>query len=210
MSRYYFIRDFRRKIATKSERYGVARRSNAERSGRPLSSSLLARLARALEASHVPYLVTGAEAVSYYGTPRRSEDIDLVVMTSSPDNLRRVADALRQEGFNARKLEPGHNTIFDSGFRIDIKVKPELEKTHRIRLDHELWVNLTTAENLILAKLEFWDGKTFESNDAQDVMKIWARQRRKLNLSMIRAEALKRRTYAKLAKIERYLSKTSS
>lgn len=134
----------------------------------------------------------------------------MVVMTSSPDDLRRVADALRREGFNARKLEPGHNTIFDSGFRIDIKVKPELEKTHRIRLDHELWVNLTTAENLILAKLEFWDGKTFQSNDAQDVMKIWARQRRKLNLSMIRREALKRRTYAKLAKIERHLSKTSS
>ena len=171
---------------------------------------MLARLARALEASCVPYLVTGAEAVSYYGVPRRSDDIDLVVMTSSTDDLRRVADNLREEGFNVRKLEPGHNTVFDGGFRIDIKVKPQLEKTHRIRLDHETWVNLTTVENLILAKLEFWDGKTFESNDAQDVTKIWARQRRKLNLSVIRAEALKRRTYAKLAKIERYLSKTSS
>jgi len=210
LSRYYFSVDFRRKSATKSERYGAGHQLNIERIRRPRTSRLLARLARALEASRVPYLVTGAEAVSYYGTPRRSEDIDLIVMTSSPDDLRRVAGALRQEGFNARRLEPGHNTIFDSGFRIDIKVKPELEKTHRIRLDHEIWLNLSTAENLILAKLEFWDGKSFESNDAQDVMKIWARQRRKLNLSMIRAEALKRRTYAKLAKIERYLSKTSS
>lgn len=210
MSRYTFSIDFRRNFATKSERYGAGHQSNIERKRGPRASKLLPRLARALETSRVPYLVTGAEAVSYYGTPRRSDDIDLVVMTSSTDDLRRVADTLRQEGFNVPKLEPGHNTIFDSGFRIDIKVKPELEKTHRIRLDHELWVNLTTAENLILAKLEFWDGKAFESNDAQDVMKIWVRQRRRLNLSMIRAEALKRRTYAKLAKIEHYLSKTSS
>ncbi len=152
--------------------------------------------------------MTGAEAVSYYGTPRRSDDIDLVVMTSSPEDLRRVVDALRREGFDARKLEPGHNTIYDSGFRIDIKVKREVEDTRRIRLARRIWLNLTTPENLILAKLEFWDGKTFESNDAQDVMKILARQRRKLNLHMIRSEALRRRTYAKLVKIERYLSKT--
>jgi len=152
--------------------------------------------------------VTGAEAVSYYGTPRRSDDIDLVVMTSSPEDLRRVVDALRREGFDARKLEPGHNTIYDSGFRIDIKVKREVEDRRRIRLARRIWLNLTTPENLILAKLEFWDGKTFESNDAQDVMKILARQRRKLNLHMIRSEALRRRTYAKLVKIERYLSKT--
>jgi len=152
--------------------------------------------------------VTGAEAVSYYGTPRRSDDIDLVVMTSSPEDLRRVVDALRRKGFDTRKLEPGHNTIYDSGFRIDIKVKREVEDTRRIRLARRIWLNLTTPENLILAKLEFWDGKTFESNDAQDVMKILARQRRKLNLHMIRSEALRRRTYAKLVKIERYLSKT--
>ena len=152
--------------------------------------------------------MTGAEAVSYYGTPRRSDDIDLVVMTSSPEDLRRVVDALRRKGFDARKLEPGHNTIYDSGFRIDIKVKREVEDRRRIRLARRIWLNLTTPENLILAKLEFWDGKTFESNDAQDVMKILARQRRKLNLHMIRSEALRRRTYAKLVKIERYLSKT--
>ncbi len=191
----------------KNERYDVGRRFDTRRAGRPLRVSLLIRLARALEASRVPYLLTGADAVSYYGAPRRSDDKDLVITASTSAELHRVEARLREEGFDVRKLEPGHNTIFDSGFRIDIKVKQELEHARRIRLGPGLWLNLTTPENLILVKLEFWDGKSFESNDAQDVLKILIRQGRRLNFRRIRSEAMKRRTYTKLSKIEAYLTR---
>ena len=182
------------------------RRSHVERSPKNFTSSLLARLARALENSMVPYLLTGADAVSYYGAPRRSDDKDLVLMTSSPQDLQRVVDEFRKERFNLRRLEVGHNTIFDSGFRIDIKVKTEVEQTRKIKLSRVLSLHITTAENLVLMKLEFWDGTSFESNDAQDLMKILARQRNTLNMTYIRTEALKRRTYQKLFRIEEYLS----
>ena len=59
-------------------------------------------------------------------------------------------------------------------------------------------------------KLEFWDGTSLEGNDAQDIMKILARRGRTLNMEYIRAEALKRRTYLKLSKVEQYLAKTKS
>jgi hypothetical protein len=129
-------------------------------------------------------------------------------MTNSSGDLQRVVENLRDEGFDLTRLDVGHNTIFDSGFRIDIKVKSEVEMVRKIRLDRGLWLNLTTAENLVLMKLEFWDGKSFESNDAQDLMKILARQRKSLDMGYIQEEALKRRTFAKLAKIEEYLSRT--
>ena len=169
------------------------------------TSSLLARLARAFLRSDVPYLLTGADAVSYYGAPRRSDDKDLVVMTDSPEELRRLIRELHREGFAINALEVGHNTTFDSGFRIDIKVKPEVEESRKIKLDRHLWINLTTAEYLILTKLDFWDGTSLESNDAQDIMKVLSRQGKRLDLEYLRAEALKGRSYPKLAKIEQHL-----
>ncbi len=191
----------------KNMRYDVGRRFNTRRAARLLRVNILFRLARALKASRVPYLLTGADAVSYYGAPRRSDDKDLVITASTSAELHRVEAHLREEGFDVRKLEPGHNTLFDGGFRLDIKVKQELEDSRRIKLGPGLWLNLTTPENLILAKLEFWDGKSFESNDAQDVLKILIRQGRRLDLRRIRSEAMKRRTYTKLAKIEGYLTR---
>lgn len=184
------------------------RKGRLDRAAKTLASSLLARLARALQSSKVPYLLTGADAVSFYGAPRRSDDKDFVVMTSSSEELRRVVDKLRDEGFDVRRLDVGHNTIFDSGFRIDIKVKPQVEAVHKIRLGRWLWLNITTAENLVLMKLEFWDGKSFESNDALDLMKNLARQRKTLDMGYVRAEALKRRSYVKLSKIEEHLSRS--
>jgi hypothetical protein len=129
-------------------------------------------------------------------------------MTDSPEDLQRLASELQKEGFTIGRLEIGHNTTFDSGFRIDIKVKSEVEESRKIKLGRNLWINLTTAENLVLMKLEFWDGVSFESNDAQDIMKILARQGKTLDLTQIRAEALKRRTYAKFVRIEQYLRGT--
>jgi len=129
-------------------------------------------------------------------------------MTDSSEHLARVVNAFQKEGFDLRSLEVGHNTIFDGGFRIDVKVKTELEQAKRIRLSRGLSLNLTTAENLVLMKLDFWDGTSFDGNDAQDLMKILVRQRGAIDMSYIRTEALKRRTYPKLAKIERYLSST--
>jgi hypothetical protein len=131
-------------------------------------------------------------------------------MTGSPEDLQRLVNELRKERFTIRRLEIGHNTTFDSGFTIDIKVKTEVEETRKIRLGRGLWINLTTAENLVLMKLEFWDGTSLESNDAQDLMRIFARQGKTLDMRHIRAEALKRRTYAKLTKIEQHLSRTQS
>ena len=148
--------------------------------------------------------------MSHYGAPRRSDDKDIVLMTESAEDLRRVVRELQEEDFNARELEVGHNTMFDSGFRIDIKVKPEIEKAKRIRLSRDLRLNITTAENLVLMKLDYWDGASFESNDAQDLMRILARQQSVLDMRYVRTEALKRRTYAKLSRIEEHLSRIRS
>ena len=51
----------------------------------------------------VKYLLIGGYAVSYYGRPRNTEDIDFWV-ENSPENARLVVTALREFGFDTPNL----------------------------------------------------------------------------------------------------------
>lgn len=51
-----------------------------------------------MNAHEARYLVVGAHAVAYHGHPRYTGDIDLWI-ERSPDNARRVLEALREFGF---------------------------------------------------------------------------------------------------------------
>ena len=57
-----------------------------------------------LNSNRVEYLVVGAFAVAYHGFPRYTGDLDLFVRPS-PDNSRRVLDALSQFGFGGLGIQ---------------------------------------------------------------------------------------------------------
>ena len=94
--------------------------------------NLLVRLAGALNASAMPWMITGSTASAFYGEPRATQDIDIVI-DPQPEQLgslllalkegfyvsaEEASDALRTRGmFNAIDLE--------SGWKADIIVCPD-------------------------------------------------------------------------------------
>ena len=57
--------------------------------------TLLARLARALDAAGLPYMVIGGQAVLLYGAPRLTQDVD-VTLGVAPDRLADVLAVVEQ------------------------------------------------------------------------------------------------------------------
>jgi hypothetical protein len=76
---------------------------------------LIKRMAKALNDAGVDYMFTGALAASYYGTPRTTMDMDVIVRFS-PANTKRLTVQLRKAGMSvsARKIREA----FESGFRV--------------------------------------------------------------------------------------------
>jgi hypothetical protein len=56
-----------------------------------------------LNAHKVEYLIVGAHALAFYGAPRFTGDLDILVKPD-PDNARKLLDVLAQFGFGSLKL----------------------------------------------------------------------------------------------------------
>lgn len=130
---------------------------------------LLARLARALEAMGIPFMLTGSVAGNFLGHPRTTHDIDVVVdlaykhvepllQAFPPPRYYLDADATRQaiaqgQMVNLLDTETGdkidfwmlHDRPFDAE-RFARRRKIQYADTH---------LYVSTAEDLILKKLEF-------------------------------------------------------
>jgi len=79
--------------------------------------SFVRRLIAGFGGSGLDYAFTGALATSFYGVPRTTTDIDVIVAISSETDLtERVAGALRQAGLEVelRKV----SIALESGYRI--------------------------------------------------------------------------------------------
>ena len=57
------------------------------------ADDVLARIVSALENSNIPYMLTGSLASSIYGTPRATNDIDMVIAPTE-DQLRKLKELL--------------------------------------------------------------------------------------------------------------------
>ena len=69
-------------------------------------SDALRRLIKALNETRIRYAVTGAVAVGYYGIPRTSMDIDVVMSGNlSAAQLGILASALSRNGFTVSEEE---------------------------------------------------------------------------------------------------------
>jgi hypothetical protein len=74
------------------------------------------RLVGGFSGAGLDYAFTGALAVSLYGVPRTTTDVDVIVAVSGLDAKRKVASALREAGLEVdeRKLD----SALSSGYRI--------------------------------------------------------------------------------------------
>ncbi len=121
----------------------------------------------------IRYMITGSVASIYYGEPRLTHDIDLVVELGM-DDAEKFAKAFPYEEFyrppreviriEAKRPYRGHFNLIhhETGFKADIYAAGE-DKLHRWALSSRIPVNmndivfwLAPVEYVILRKLEFY------------------------------------------------------
>jgi len=123
---------------------------------------LVKRLVKGFEGAGVDYVFTGALAVSFYGAPRTTVDVDVVVAVAGVKQRVRLVEALKRAGLVVderevdRALESGYKiaTFRDSktAYSVDVIFSDgKLEK--RAGTVAGLPCFFQTPEELILAKL---------------------------------------------------------
>ena len=155
---------------------------------------LLSFVVGALEELEIPFMLTGALAASYHGSPRATQDVDLVV-DADASLLLQLAARLREEDLyvsdqavsEAARSRGQFNAIDPaSGWKVDFIVRKnrpfsqaEFRERQRFRF-MDLELTITRAEDLIVAKLE-WSKLGNSERQLYDVAEILAVQGSRLN-----------------------------
>lgn len=130
---------------------------------------VLTAMIQALDRERIPYMLTGSLATSYHGTPRATQDIDIVIhpdrrqlvnLVASFDKAKYYSD--ESAALEALRTESQFNVIdLDSGWKIDFIIRrsrpfsvAEFERRRTVTID-DTPVALATAEDVLLAKLEW-------------------------------------------------------
>lgn len=144
----------------------------------------------ALQATGIPYMVTGSFASSIHGEPRASKDIDIVIAPSREQLLDFVQHFPADEYYADEQdaLESfAHGSMFNiidfrSGWKVDLiflKQRPFSQTEFARRTEQDLAglrLTFATAEDVLIAKLEW--AKIGESHrqleDAASIIRIKA------------------------------------
>jgi len=151
------------------------------------------------EGAGVPYMLTGSIASTYYGRPRATQDIDLVIDPAQVALHRFVRAALESghyvdDGDAAAALEQrGMFNMIDagSGYKLDLIVRKDrpysLEEFARRRLKSLSGVRLSivSPEDAVLSKLE-WAKEWQSERQLQDALGIIVTQGESLDIRYLR------------------------
>ena len=152
---------------------------------------LLKYLGKTFDTLGIPYLVTGSTATTYYGEPRLTNDIDVVVALSLsqvpvlcaafPDPEYYCSSAAAEQAVRERSqfniLHPG------SGLKIDVIVatdsafdRSRLSRGVRLPAGAEFEVTFAAPEDVILKKLEYFrmGGSEKHLRDIAGVLRVQA------------------------------------
>ncbi len=153
---------------------------------------LLITVAGLLEKHAIPYILTGSFAVSYYGIPRSTHDIDFVIEVCSSvipklnKFLTEFDDSFLKDEITAdtTNLNIYH---LDSGIKLDFWLvkdddynKEKFRRKRRVIINKQA-INLISAEDLIINKL-LWCEKVRSDKHLSDVAGIIKIQGQKLDL----------------------------
>jgi hypothetical protein len=160
--------------------------------------NLIKRLVKAFEASGLDYAFTGAMAASFYGLPRTTTDVDLMVQVSDKLGKSKLIRTLTRAGMRANEKEI--DRALASGYRIatfgdrktayttDIIISNEkLQK--RVGAIAGIQTFFQTPEDLILAKLRMIKAtvpKERAQKDKEDIGAI-------LRFTVVDVEAIRNR-----------------
>jgi hypothetical protein len=149
-------------------------------------AALLAEVVSALDRAEIPFMVSGSLAGSYYGEPRATRDVDIVIDPTARA-LTRLVDDLLSRGYyvdaevaqEALADRTQFNAIGPGATKVDFIVRKarafSIEEFRRRQRADLLGTPsfITTAEDLILAKLE-WAAVSDSERQRRDVASIVA------------------------------------
>ena len=180
--------------------------------------NLLVRLAGALNATGMPWMITGSTASAFYGEPRATQDIDFLV-DPTPGQLQALLEVLKsgfyvssEEASDALRLRGMFNAIdLESGWKADVIVCPdrpfERNELARRRSASLFGVDVfvISPEGSVVSKLR-WAADSGSELQLRDAASVIAGCTGELDLDYIRREAEEAGVTHLLAKILRHAS----
>jgi hypothetical protein len=127
------------------------------------------RITRALDRAGIGYMLTGSFASAYYGAPRSTQDIDLVI-EATPEQMQAFIQGLASDEYyadldaalEAHKRQSMFNVIdLATGWKVDLIIRKsrafsqeEFRRRQRTQLQG-LPLFVASAEDVVIAKLEW-------------------------------------------------------
>lgn len=172
--------------------------------------NLLKKIANKLEKFNIDYCVTGGYAVSLWGRPRSTFDIDVVVQLEAEKiiplvkHLRLLSKAGYIEEATAKEaVERGGEFNYihsESGIKVDFWVIKKNDKIGMSELKRKIKKNIDgqkiyfiSPEDLILSKLR-WFKETESTRHLEDAKSIIKISKNKIDINYLKAEAGKQDT----------------
>jgi hypothetical protein len=143
------------------------------------------RITAGLNRAGIAYMLSGSFASAYYGAPRSTQDVDLVI-EATPAQLRVFVQGLPSNEYyvdvdaalEAHKRQSLFNVIdLETGWKVDLiirKFRPFSEEEFRRRQEvnlHGTALFLASAEDVVISKLE-WSKLAKSQRQIEDVAAI--------------------------------------
>jgi len=141
-----------------------------------------------IEKLAIPYFITGSIASSYYGIPRYTHDIDVVVTISKQDATEIIRlfsgeGYISQEGIRDALSGTGMFNFIHSetGLKVDFWIdrgepftKSCFERARKVELSEGFWVMMASPEDVLVHKV-YWDylmPSERQLRDAQGILSV--------------------------------------
>ena len=161
--------------------------------------ALVADVVARLDAAGIAHMLTGSVASSWYGEPRATQDLDVVIDPSATD-LDRLVRALQADAWYvdrvvalaAQRDRTQFNAIGPDAFKVDFIVRHDrpfsVAEFERRRPAEVLGTAtfLPTVEDMAIAKLE-WAQATDSERQLRDVRSMLAVSRAAIDMAYIEA-----------------------
>src|SRR5260370_2054323 len=169
---------------TRTQQAGIPARASASAAAMSVPE-VFQRITAALNQAGIPYMLSGSFASAYYGAPRSTQDIDLVI-EATPTQLRAFVQGLPSNehyldfdaALEAHKRQSLFNVIdLASGWKVDLvirKSRPFSAEDFRRRQQVNLQgtpLFLASPEDVVISKLE-WSILAQSRRQIEDVAAI--------------------------------------